>query len=144
MLSADDGLDAYSFAPFDRTVKWRESSREGFSFAGRKFRESSTDGRNFDEQMCSQRLMCSMHKPLRLLIDQVWQREIIAERNLPFSVFVFKGTIERKLENLIYTYACSFPPHLPLMLSSVFKKHHSTRRLHIHTPRNPPLRNLNQ
>lgn len=49
MLSADDGLDAYSFAPFDRTFQWRESRRESFSFAGRRFRESSTDGRIFDE-----------------------------------------------------------------------------------------------
>jgi len=84
MLSADDGFDACSFAPFDGSIERGESRRGGFSFAGRKFRESSTDGRNFDEQMCSQRSTCSMHKPLRLLIDQVWQRETIAERDLHF------------------------------------------------------------
>jgi len=28
VLSADDGFDAYSFAPFDGSIQWRESSRE--------------------------------------------------------------------------------------------------------------------
>jgi len=53
MLSADDGFDACSFAPFDGSIERGESRRGGFSFAGRKFRESSTDGRSFDERMCS-------------------------------------------------------------------------------------------
>jgi hypothetical protein len=30
------------------------------------------------------------------------------------------------------------------MLPSILEKHHTTRRLHIHTPSNTPLRNLNQ
>lgn len=33
---------------------------------------------------------------------------------------------------------------LSLMLSSILEKHHTARRLHIHTPRDTLLRNLNQ